>query len=607
VKYFFYTFLFVASLGTAGAVMNPALVQQGAALIGWKLPRGTADTDEKTSDEDQLSQFLAQYPFANKQHRSETVVPPEVVPPVVFPPAVFPPAVVPPAVVPPAVVPAATTAAIAEPVPPPSPPDYAIPAVLESPAPPYSSPWDSTVAVPTPYPPTPSPTADWSGPAQPFQEPTPAPLQSIYATVPPPPPPPHAAPHQGWLDPIASVQVAPSQEMFLPPAPPPPPPPPLFDFERQEYAQSVSQPPQPMPPTHSALQTQAVLIEDVPVYGTEMVARVGTQVILMGDILPKLRRVALKEISEKIKQMPEEERAKVAPADIELGVNMYIESLYPEFLQEQILCALVYGDYERSKSKAEKDMFNEKIGEEFDRNEVPEMMKEFNVDTVAAVKRYLETRLGSSLERERRLWIREQIVRQWIQMSVQHATKECTHDEMREFYEENMALFTSPAKAQWQEMVVFFSSHPTEQEALHKIRWMGNQVAGGAPFEEIAKANSDGFTASKGGLWDWTIKGSLASAELEQAIFSQPLRQLSPTIIKSNTGFHIIRVVDRREDTVVPLVDAQGTIREKIRNQRIQRYQAEYFTDLRRSFPIVVVKEQIDFNINSPRTANAAR
>jgi peptidyl-prolyl cis-trans isomerase SurA len=252
-------------------------------------------------------------------------------------------------------------------------------------------------------------------------------------------------------------------------------------------------------------------------------------------------------------------------------------------------------------------MFNEKMGEEFDRNEVPEMMKEFNVDNIAALKKYLETKLGSSLERERRLWIKEQIVRQWISMSVQRATAECTHDEMREFYEKNMELFTTPAKARWQEMVVFFSSHSTEQEALHKIRWMGNQVAGGAPFEEIAKANSDGFTASKGGLWDWTSKGSLSSTELEQAVFSQPIKQLSPAILRSDTGFHIVRVLERQEVTVVSLPEAQGTIREKIRNQRAQRYQAEYFADLRRRFPMIIVKERIDFSVNSPRTAAAVR
>ena len=584
-KYFFYSFLFVASLGTAGAVMNPALVQQGAALIGLKLPQDAADPTEKVSDEDRLSQFMAEYPFARKQDHSEIV-----------PAAAAPTAMAPAVAAPSAMVPAAAAPAFPpSDAPPLGPPAYAMPPAAHVPEPEsaYSSNWDGAVATPI----TTSPIT--AGPSQSFHEPIPAPEQSIYATVP------TCALYQSMPDPFAPVvpmQVAQSQavqplDAFSAIHVPPP-----SGFEQPVYPPHVAQP-QPILPVHGTLQTPAVLIEAVPVHGTEMVARVGTQVILMGDILPKLRRAALKLIEERIKQIPEEERAKIAPQEIEQVINAFIANHYPEFLQEQILCELVFSDYEASKSRAEKEMFREKIGDEFDRVEVPEMMKEFNVDNMAALKKYLETQLGSSLERERWLWTKEQIVRQWIGMSVQRATGECTHVEMEEFYEQNIAMFTSPAKAQWEEMVVFFSSHNTEQEALHKIRWMGNQVAGGAPFEEIAKANSDGFTASRGGLWDWTTRGSLASAELEQAIFSQPVGQLSPAIIRSDTGFHIIRVVDRREVTVVPLIEAQGTIRERIRNQRVQRHQTEYFADLRRRYPPRIMREHIDFDVSSPRTA----
>jgi parvulin-like peptidyl-prolyl isomerase len=165
-------------------------------------------------------------------------------------------------------------------------------------------------------------------------------------------------------------------------------------------------------------------------------------------------------------------------------------------------------------------------------------------------------------------------------------------------------MFTSTAKARWQEMVVLLSKHNTEQEAFNKISWMGNQVASGAPFEKIAEANSDGFTASKGGVWDWTTREDLASPELVQAIFTQPRGQLSPAIIRSDNGLHIIRVLERQEVKVVPFVEAQGTIRDEIKKQRGQRYQNEYFADLRRRFPTQIIKQRIDFNANNLRTAN---
>jgi len=350
-----------------------------------------------------------------------------------------------------------------------------------------------------------------------------------------------------------------------------------------------------------------VLIEEVPVHGTEMVARVGTQVILMGDILPRLRRMTQKIVDANLEQMPEETRAEISQQEIDQVMNSIAANLYPEMLQEQILFALVYSDYISQQARDQRNMFNERLGDEFERREIPEMLREFDVENVAALRRHLEQHLGSSLEKERRLWVREQIVRQWISMSIERATGAATHDEMMEFYERNLAMFTSPARARWQEMVVLLSRHNTEHEAEQKIRWMGNQVANGVPFEEIARTRSDGFTAPDGGVWDWTTRGSLTSAELERAIFTQPIGHLSPAIIRSDRGFHIIRVLEREEERIVPFIEAQVSIRDRIRAQRTQHHQEEYLADLRRRFPTVVVRDRIDFDIISTRPASRVR
>jgi len=582
VKYFFYTILLVASLGTVGAIMNPALVQQGAALIGLELPQNSANPVEKPSSEDQLAKFLAQYPFAGSQN--STAIPSSTVP----------------------------IAAVSEPASSPISPFHAAPAtpfpvpVIETAAPIYANPvqppasWDSEATTPI-YPPPvieyhlpPAPVADWSGPSQPYQEPAPAPQHSIYAIAPF-----FNHPHPNTPVVSAPQEVCPAIENTVPPG----------------FAQTLYVPPQqthlpqpPPPPAANVMpQTSAVLIEEVPVHGTETVARVGTQVILMGDILPKIRRTTLKIVDEKLKQMSEEKRAEVTREEIEEVTNAIATNLYPEVLQEQLLFALVYSDYLSQQGREQRAMFNERLGEEFDRKEVPEMLKEFNVENVAALKRYLEQQLGSSLEKEKKLWIQEQIVRQWISMSIERGTAAATHDEMMDFYERNQAMFTTTARARWQEMTVLFSRHNTEREAESKIRWMGNQVAtGSASFEEIARTKSEGFTASDGGVRDWTTRGSLTSVELEQAIFSQPINQLSPAIIRSDRGLHIIRVLEREEAEVIPFVEAQVTIRDRIRNQRTQRHQDEYLADLRRRYPTVVARERIDFDINNTRTASSA-
>jgi hypothetical protein len=341
----------------------------------------------------------------------------------------------------------------------------------------------------------------------------------------------------------------------------------------------------------------SVMVEEVPCHGTETVARVGTQVILMCDILPQLRRAGFHVINENLKQASEAERSQVSEAEKESFLNMFVENQYPAFLQEQITVALVFNDYLLAKSKEEREMFNKKFGEEFDQHEVPALVKEFGVRDNIELKQYLKDKLGSSLDRERMLWIRSKIAQQWIMFNMQEASGECTHDEMMEFYTNHKNQFTSETRAQWQELFVAFSNHPTEGAAQNKIAWMGNQVVAGYPFEEIAKVNSEGFNASKGGFWDWTKKGSLTSLELEQAVFSLPVNKMSP-IIKGDKGFHIIRVVKREEAETTPFIEAQVTIRERIKMERRQKLQSEYFTELKKRYPTRILREKIDFNLN---------
>ena len=359
----------------------------------------------------------------------------------------------------------------------------------------------------------------------------------------------------------------------------------------------------PEPRTESQFQlSPSVMLEEVPVYGTEMVARVGTRVILMCDILTQLRRHANRIVAENIKNIPPEQRAQIPEAEKEEFVRQIITANYPALLQEQIMLMLVYNDFVASRKREDVEMFERKIGEEFDQNDVPKMMKEFGVKNIGELKQYLKTELGSSLEQERRLKVQANIAQQWMFVSVRDAEKECTYDEMMDYYVKHRSDFEKKAKVQWRELVVLFDKPDGEREAWEKLRWMGNQVATGTPFDKIAEEHSDGFTASKGGLWDWTQQDSLTSEEIERAIFTMPPNTLSQ-IIRGQKGFHIVMVVERIEASITPFIDAQKEIRDKITMQRRQRYHDEYFAELKRRYPTIVLRETIDFNPNH-RTAS---
>ena len=102
----------------------------------------------------------------------------------------------------------------------------------------------------------------------------------------------------------------------------------------------------------------------------------------------------------------------------------------------------------------------------------------------------------------------------------------------------------------------------------------------------MAKAGSDGVTAADGGRRDWTSKGSLVCEEIDRALFTLPVGQLSPTIIEGPTGFHIIRVTQREDVTVTQFLDAQAEIRKKIVRQRSEKQFDEYMAKLKARTPV---------------------
>ena len=645
-----YTLFLLASVGTIGLVAtNPKLVQQGAVLVGLNKP-DTESARTTQDDEDHLSKFLKQYPDNPYSASVPTSPSPGPVPerpapaiaastsgePPLSGPAIAAPAIVPPVKTPP---PVPVEPVVSPPPPQPKPePQLGEPTVVAMPVdtgvthpdslggPPPVDPFLNDVpgtastapqidepnmgvarssqipsndyrttgpiaVLPIPTTPAPWPSAETSSSQeQDLRPPVAEPVGGgIWAYPPPPPPPPTPFPQPG---PALNGDVFSSNSQQL-----------LTNSANAGITDPGSVGPAPVavrpePRTESQFQiSPSVVVEEVPCYGTEMVARVGTRVILMCDILTQLRRHANRIVAEQMKNIPLEQREQIPETEKEEFVRQIITSNYPALLQEQIMLMLVYNDFVAARKKEDIESLEKKMGEDFDQNDVPRMMKEFNAKNIGELKQYLQTQLGSSLEQERRLNIQAKIAQQWMMFSIKDAEGECTYDEMMEYYTKNHAEFERQAKVRWMELFALIDQPGDEKKAWDKIAWMGNQVAAGTPFEKIAGEHSDGFTASKGGLWDWTQPGSLTSEEIEQAIFTMPPNRLSP-VIKGPKGYHIVMVVEREEASVIPLLDAQVTIREKIKMQRRQRYHDEYFAELKRKYPTIVLRETIDFNPN---------
>ena len=226
----------------------------------------------------------------------------------------------------------------------------------------------------------------------------------------------------------------------------------------------------------------------------------------------------------------------------------------------------------------------------FEESELDKMMKRTGAASRSELDRKLRA-LGSSVEQQKRTYFERELARQWLGQQVK-VGKELGPDEMLAYYRDHIDEFTTPARVKWEELMTRTAKYPSEEAAFAALARMGNQVViAGANFADVAKASSDGPTAPSGGAWDWTTKGALACQDIDKAIFSLPVGQMSP-IIKEPNGFHIVRVTCREAVKVTPFLEAQRQIRErreKIAKERSDKQIREYTAKLEARTPVTTI------------------
>ncbi len=169
------------------------------------------------------------------------------------------------------------------------------------------------------------------------------------------------------------------------------------------------------------------------------------------------------------------------------------------------------------------------------------------------------------------------------QWKKEHATytKEIDFDTTLDYYRKHHSEFESPAQARWEQLSALFASFNSKPEAWQAICDMGNDVAvRHIPFDQVAVKKSQGPTADKGGVREWTTKGALVSKPLDQAIFNLPVDHMSP-IIEDADGYHIIRVVERLDAGAKSFLEAQKGIKKKITEDRSKKMGDEFMDKLR--------------------------
>jgi hypothetical protein len=328
------------------------------------------------------------------------------------------------------------------------------------------------------------------------------------------------------------------------------------------------------PQQGQTLQTSAQL---QPINDVQVLATVWSDPILASDVMPFVNDV----FAANKEQVPPEQHDKLRTVLIKQRMAQLIET------------KTLVNDARRTIPKENLKNVETKVFEVFEKQELPKMMKKANCASRAELDQKLRT-VGSSIDREKQGFFEKTLAQQWVMEKVRpEKAGEITHEEMRAWYREHLAEYESPPKARWQQLTIRAGKTREKGEAWRMLARLGNLVAAGAPFVEVAKQHSEGVTAPDGGLRDWTNKGSLVSKSLDQALFNFDVGKLSD-IIEDEQGFHIILVLERADTTRVPFTEAQVGIKEKIKKQRQQEMVSKYLAELRKQTPVWTIYDEAE-------------
>jgi peptidyl-prolyl cis-trans isomerase C len=116
-----------------------------------------------------------------------------------------------------------------------------------------------------------------------------------------------------------------------------------------------------------------------------------------------------------------------------------------------------------------------------------------------------------------------------------------------------------------------------------------------AKFEEIAKSNSDdSSSAVRGGDLGYFSRQQMVP-EFTKASFTLQPGQISD-LVKTNFGYHIIRVVDHKKAGIVPFIEIKNEIQKFLRNQERITVLQNLLVNLKNTAQITYLDKNYDLN-----------
>ena len=169
--------------------------------------------------------------------------------------------------------------------------------------------------------------------------------------------------------------------------------------------------------------------------------------------------------------------------------------------------------------------------------------------------------------------------------------------ELQEFYAKNERFYIEKAGVKASHILVKVAEKAKaedEKRALDKVKQIQKELKAGGDFAELAKKFSEGPSAPKGGDLGFFGQGQMVK-DFEEVAFKMKVGTVSGPV-RTRFGFHIIKVMDKREERKKPFDEVKEQISQSLKNKK-------FFQERRKLLEALRKEAKVEKRLEDPKPA----
>ncbi len=171
------------------------------------------------------------------------------------------------------------------------------------------------------------------------------------------------------------------------------------------------------------------------------------------------------------------------------------------------------------------------------------------------------------------------LIRKLVDLRIGSKIRALSTEEMREFFEENKESFVEPGRVAVNQITVEVKGETKWLEAGKKAEDIHARLMKGEDFSTLAKKYSDAPSRDESGNLEFINRAELLP-EFEKAISTLEVGEIS-NIIRTETGFHIIKLESRKEACQREFSEVRREIENQLYRLRMEQALSKWIKELK--------------------------